>query len=104
MPQEAVLNLRTRKITATKTKATVISPGVPSSSAIPVVGRAVLVGWRRVAVACWANVAWRVDVARWVNVACWVAVAFGVDVASTTDVASVVEVAGWVDIAWVAAI
>lgn len=48
--QEAVRKRRARKIIANKTNAAMISPGVPSSSAIPVVGRAVAVGRCGVAV------------------------------------------------------
>ena len=43
--QDAVLNPRTIKITTIKTNAAAINPGVPNSSANPVPGKAVVVGW-----------------------------------------------------------
>lgn len=46
--QDAVRNLRIKKIITTKTNAAVIKPGVPNSSAIPVSGSAVVVGWGEV--------------------------------------------------------
>ena len=50
--QDAVLNLRIKKIIITKTIPAISSPGVPSSSPIPVGGKAVVVGGRAVMLGC----------------------------------------------------
>ena len=83
---------------ATNTNAVVSSPGVPSSSAIPVVGRAVLVA-RGVAVGALVEAAMGVEVGRLVDVAWGTEVAGFVAVGGWVEVAAFVAVAAWVAVA-----